>query len=268
LKEQNDKPIAFGRTAEIYTWSKGQVLKLFYEWYNDEDIEYERRIAKAVHSSGLPVPFVGDVIKKDGRTGLVYEQINGFTMSEKISSKPWTIFPCAVRMAELHSEMHKKTIQADIPKQRRRIRDKISHAEALPNTLRSLVLTALEDMPDGNQLCHGDFHPSNIMISGGNEITIDWVDTSLGNPMADLARTSIILLGSAENTEELSRWMKPFVRAFHRRYIRHYFSLNPGCETEYSSWLPIIAAARLSENISDIEKWLIAQVRMISRNGY
>jgi hypothetical protein len=38
-----------------------------------------------------------------------------------------------------------------------------------------------------------------------------------------------------------------------------YFSLRPGGESEYSRWLPIVAAARLSENIPELEKWLVAQ---------
>jgi hypothetical protein len=41
------QPIAYGRTAEIYAWQEGQVLKLFYDWFELEDIEYEARIGRA-----------------------------------------------------------------------------------------------------------------------------------------------------------------------------------------------------------------------------
>lgn len=53
------KPIALGRTAEIYTWEEGQVLKLFQDWFSADGVEYEAQIARAVHTSGLPVPAVG-----------------------------------------------------------------------------------------------------------------------------------------------------------------------------------------------------------------
>lgn len=265
IEDQLGLPIAFGRTAEVYTWKNERMLKLFYDWYKDEYIEHERRISRAVHAAGLPVPFVGDIVQKEGRTALVYEHIKGITMSKMMSTKPWTIFPLAARMAELHFKMHATTIEADIPKQRQRIRDKISEVKVLPTALQSKVLTALENLSDGDRLCHGDFHPGNIILSGNREITIDWADTSLGNPMADLARTSIILLGSAENVKKQNPLIKPFVHIFHKRYIRHYFLLNPGGETEYSRWLPIIAAARLSENITELEKWLIMQTEMIDK---
>jgi hypothetical protein len=49
------------------------------------------------------------------------------------------------------------------------------------------------------------------------------------------------------------------MRLFHARYVRHYLALRPGGEAEYGRWLPVAAAARLSENIPELETWLIAQ---------
>jgi uncharacterized protein (TIGR02172 family) len=254
-----DQPIAYGRTAEIYAWPDDQVLKLFYDWFELESIRYELRIAQAVHSSGLPVPSVGEIIRINDRNGLTYQRMDGVPMWEIMSRKPWTIYYYARRMAELHVEMHASDIQADIPTQRQRLIDKICDAEALPADLRSKALSVLESMPDGSRLCHGDFHPLNIMVSGQGEIIIDWIDASLGNPLADLARTTIILLGAVETNQVQNLFEKAIVRVFHNKYIRHYFSLRPSGEHEYSCWLPIIAAARLSEEIPELEAWLIAQ---------
>jgi hypothetical protein len=54
------------------------------------------------------------------------------------------------------------------------------------------------------------------------------------------------------------------VRLFHGAYLRRYFTLRPGGREEYGRWLPIVAAARLSENIPEIEQWLLAQAdRMV-----
>lgn len=257
------KPIAYGRTAEIYAWQDGQVLKLFYDWFELESISYELQIAQAVHASGLPVPSVGEIIRISDRNGLTYQRMEGIPMWDVMSRKPWSIFHYARRMAELHVEMHASDIQADLPSQRQRLIDKICDAEALPADLRSKALPVLESMPDGNKLCHGDFHPLNIMVSSQEEIIIDWIDASLGNPLADLARTTIILLGAIETSQVPNLFEKIIIRIFHNTYLRHYLSLRPGGEHEYSCWLPIIAAARLSENISELEAWLIAQVRKV-----
>jgi uncharacterized protein (TIGR02172 family) len=262
MDDNLDQPIAYGRTAEIYAWQDGQVLKLFYDWFELESIKYELRIAQAVHASGLPVPSVGEIIRINDRNGLTYQRVEGIPMWEIMSRRPWTIYHYARRMAELHVEMHASDIQADLPSQRQRLIDKICDAEALPVDLRTKALSVLESMPDGNRLCHGDFHPLNIMVSGQEEIIIDWIDASVGNPLADLARTTIILLGAIETSQVPNLFEKIIIRIFHNIFVRHYFSLRPGGEYEYSRWLPIIAAARLSENITELEAWLIAQAEV------
>ncbi len=35
------KPIALGRTAEVYAWQDNQVLKLYFDWCPPDWIEYE-----------------------------------------------------------------------------------------------------------------------------------------------------------------------------------------------------------------------------------
>ena len=75
------KPIALGRTAEIYAWEEGQVLKLFHDWLSANRVEYEAQISRAVHTSGLPVPAVGEVVEINGRLGLIYERVVGPSMS-------------------------------------------------------------------------------------------------------------------------------------------------------------------------------------------
>jgi uncharacterized protein (TIGR02172 family) len=252
-------PIAHGRTAEIYDWRNGQILKLFHDWFELEDIEYEARIARAIHAGGLPVPAVGEVIRVNGRNGLVYQRLDGDTMLKEMTSKPWRVLGYARRMAELHFEMHTSAIQADIPSQRQKLGSKIRRAESLPAHLRAKILAALEVMPDHTRLCHGDFHPNNILMTAQGEMVIDWMDAALGNPLADVARTTIITLGAAETQQIQGLLPKALVRIFHAAYIRNYFKLGPGGETEYNRWLPIVAAARLSENIPELQQWLIAR---------
>jgi uncharacterized protein (TIGR02172 family) len=252
-----NQPIAYGRTAEIYAWQEGQVLELFHDRFALEDVKYEARIARTIHASGLPVPAVSDIFRVNGRNGLVYQRVDGDTMWRKLSRKPWGVLHHARRAAELHAEMHASAIQAELPSQRQKLVNKIGRAEALPARLRSKALAALETMPDGDRLCHGDFSPDNILVATQGEIIIDWTDASWGNPLADLARTTILILGAADCQNQGLR--KAFVRMFHTVYIRRYFKLSPGGENEYNHWLPIVAAARLSEKIPEMGRWLIAR---------
>jgi hypothetical protein len=53
------------------------------------------------------------------------------------------------------------------------------------------------------------------------------------------------------------------VRLFHSIYLRTYFQLRPGGEAEYRRWFPIVAAARLSENMPELENWLLKRAERL-----
>lgn len=180
------QPVALGRTAELYAWQDGQVLKLFFDWFDLDSIRYEQRMAQAVHASGLPVPAAGDILQVNGRNGLVYERVDGTSMWELLGRYPWRVARYARQTAELHAQMHAADIQPDIPSQRTRLERKIGSADRLPAAVKDVVLNTLAGLPDGDRLCHGDFHPGNILLTADRAVIIDWIDASRGNPLADV----------------------------------------------------------------------------------
>jgi Ser/Thr protein kinase RdoA (MazF antagonist) len=254
-----DQPLARGRTADVYVWEEGYVLKLFHNWFSLDDIEYEQRIARAVHASGVKTPAVRELVQVKGRNGLIYECADGISMLEMFQRKPWRAIQFGRMLAGLHAQMHECVFEADVPPQCKKLEYKIRNADALPTPLKTTLTTLLLSLPDGNRVCHGDFHPANVLMDGSNTTVIDWIDASRGNPLADVARTSIIMLGAAASAQIPNPVLKVFVRVFHSAYLKHYFRLRPGGEDEYRRWLPIVAGARLSENIPELIKWLVEQ---------
>jgi aminoglycoside phosphotransferase (APT) family kinase protein len=138
-----------------------------------------------------------------------------------------------------------------------------SNRRPLLSSIKVAVLDALSTLPDGDRICHGDFHPGNILLTTGRTVVIDWIDASLGNPLADVARTTIIALGAAASSQIPNSALSIIVRLFHSAYLHNYFQLRPGGEEEYRRWLPVIAAARLSENIPELEHWLLQQAEKV-----
>lgn len=256
-----DKPIARGRTADIYDWDNEHVLKLFHNWFELENVEYELKIARAVHASGVKAPAVGELIQIDGRNGLIYERAAGESMLTMFLRKPWMVFAYSRILAKLHTQMHNSSFEADVPDQHSKLRYKIKDAEVLPASLKTSLLNALDSMPKGNRVCHGDFHPANVLLSKNDASIIDWIDASRGNPLADVARTTIILIGSAESKQTPSLILKMFIKIAHAEYLREYFRLRPKGMDEYRRWLPIIAGARLNEGMTELEQWLVQQAQ-------
>ena len=102
-------------------------------------------------------------------------------------------------------------------------------------------------------------HPADLH----SEVVIDWVDATRGNPLADVARSTTIVLGARASGQIAHPLQRASARLFHAAYIRRYFHRRPGAEHEYRRWLPIVAAARLSESISELEGWLLAEAQRI-----
>lgn len=258
-----DNPIARGRTANVYDWGDKYVLKLFHNWFEFENIEYELKIARAVHASGVKTPAVGELLQIEGQHGLIYERAGGESMLTMFQRKPWMVFAYSRLLARLHKQMHECVFKADVPHQHRKLQSKINHADALSVSLKNSLLNALASLPEGDRVCHGDFHPANVLLSEKDATVIDWIDASRGNPLADVARTTIIFLGAAETDQTPNPFLKMFIKLSHAAYLREYFRLYPNGRDEYRRWLPIVAAARLTEGMPELEKWLIQQAQKV-----
>jgi uncharacterized protein (TIGR02172 family) len=271
-------PISSGRTAEIYHWDQEHVLKLFYDWVGLESIENEARIACTVYKSGLPVPEVSKMVRVNNRHGLIYQRVYGDSLYKAAQGKPWNVIRYLRRSAELHAEIHSHSISAGLPSQRQVLERQIRQAVGLPSHLRAKALAALDAMPDGYQLCHGDFWGGNILMSPQGEVIIDWNRASYGNPLADLARTTnaamaflktnqvrrgFLSYGKSKWSQVKNSLLRIIVRVTYPIYVRRYFQLRPGGEDEYQRWLPIVAAARLVDEIPELDGMLIEQVETL-----
>jgi uncharacterized protein (TIGR02172 family) len=256
-----DPPIAIGFTAEIFAWKQGWILKLFKPDKSRQMVEMEARLARLVRASGLPVPAVGEVIEVNGRFGLEYERVEGVSMLQALVQQPWKFASYARQLAGLQADMH-KTKLLEMPSQKEKLARKIRGAEILPENVRRAALETLEGLLDQEWLCHGDFHPNNILLTAHGPVIIDWIDASRGSPLMDVAR-STLLFGGGALPPGIPHWVKIVRGWFYRCYLQRYFEQNPINQHELSRWIPVAAAARLDENIYFDERWLFSLARRL-----
>jgi uncharacterized protein (TIGR02172 family) len=252
-------PIGIGRTAEVYGWGEGQVLKLYRADMPAEWVAHEASVARIVADAGLAAPAVGELIEVDGRVGIVYERISGPSMLDALARQPWTLGRHARQFAELHAGMH-ATSRPELPSARESLLRALRAAPRLPEPTRRSLLDALATLPDGDAVCHGDFHPDNIVISSRGPVVIDWMTVTRGNPAADVARTVLLFRAGVlpEGTPAGKRIATEFFRrAFLSAYLRAYRALRPLPDAEIDAWLPLLAAARLNERILAEQKTLL-----------
>jgi aminoglycoside phosphotransferase (APT) family kinase protein len=151
-----------------------------------------------------------------------------------------------------------------LPSMRENLRRDIDRAAELAGeldgSLRAAVLARLDNLPAGQAVCHGDYHPDNVILTPGGPLIIDWVTAGHGNPDADVART-VLLLRQGEPLAAsafLTRMIGMLRRLFLGGYLRTYRALRPCPDSAIDAWLPVIAAARLSEGIEVERSRLIA----------
>jgi len=258
-------PIALGFTAEIYAWHAGQVLKLFNSGIARSTVEYEANLTRMVYGTGLPVPAVGEILEIDGRFGLELERVDGITMLQAFTQKPWKFPHYARQLAELQADMHTRVVP-ELPSMCENLRRKINRAGKLPKNLRQAALKALESLPEDDKLCHGDFHPNNILLTSHGPVIIDWIDASRGFPLADVARSTLLFGGGPIPPGTPVPWLiKVIRRGFYTTYLRRYFQLNPTDHQQLSRWVPVVAAARLDENITMDEYRLLSIAQTLIR---
>jgi len=260
-----NEPIAEGRIAQIYPWQDGKVLKLARDWVPVDWVDYEYRIARIVHATGLDVPEPFERLEVEGRPGIVYTRVEGQTMLTQIGKAPLKSLGFARTLAELHADMHTKPGAPDLPDINTRLQRKIRSVEGAPPEIRQMVLDRLEALPGGDRLLHGDFHPDNIILTPTSQgflpVIIDWPDASRGHPLADVARTSVLIrVGGLPKQPILRLLVVLFRSAFHRTYLRTYFKHSPHARAELKDWLIPVTFARLSEDIEPERQWLVEQV--------
>lgn len=254
--------LAEGATAEVYAWEPGWILKLFRDWAPANWVDYEAGVARVVHASGILVPAVGNIVEAQGRRGILYERVDGPSLLQNLMVAPWKVSQIARVLADLHVNMHAQQGNSDLPSQRERFQRKIRKVTNLPDHVKEALLRLLDTLPDGDRLCHNDFHPGNILMTAKGPVVIDWMDAARGNPHADVVRTSIMLqIGHPPHTGRLVRWLINVGRKqLHVRYLRHYCRRTQTDPQDLARWKPVIAAVRLLENHDGEEEHLLAMI--------
>ena len=261
--------IAKGRTSDIHAWQDEEtVIKLYHDWFQLEWIREEADRTSKVQTLDFPIPKVGELIQVNGRNGLIFERIYGENMLALLIQKPELVSKFASRLADIHIDLHALDAQPNIPLQRQKLEHKIRQAAPMSDALKAALIDKLYKMPDGQSVCHGDFHPGNVIVTmqkDASEVVVDWNDCSFGNPLADVARSTILFLGGITGNETPNPAFEQLVRTCHQQYLARYFELSSQDRREYEQWLPIVAGARLNENITALEPWLLSEAEKINQ---
>ena len=251
-----------GRTAKVIVQEKNRVLKQFYDWVPQKFITYESQAAKAAFDAGIPCPQCYGITETDGCSCIAYEYLTGLTMLKLLSKKPWLVNRCGKQLADLHYTVHQHT-GGNLVDATAKFAGMINASRDKLGDKADLLIDSLPGLTRQAKICHGDFHPDNILLSE-KPMVIDWSNAYTGDPLSDVART-VLMIGSPYlpgKTPVIVRALMGMIRKLlSRAYLREYLRRSRAKKSRIEAWIPVMAAARLIEKVPGEEKWLLSLIK-------
>ena len=228
-KVQFDEILAVRAQKTIYR-DGDTALKVFDEEYSKANVLNEALNQARVEETGLHIPRLLEVLMVDGKWAIRTEFIAGKTLQQLMTEQPERFEEYLEQFVDLQMEVHSKEAPL-LNKLKDKMNRKISES-AFDATTRYELHTRLEGMPKHKKVCHGDFNPSNIIVTPeGIPYIMDWAHATQGNASADVART-YLLFCLADRAEIGEQYLQLFCRKSDTamQYIQ--------------KWMPIVAASQ------------------------
>ena len=225
-----DRVIAVRNNKTIYR-DGDRCIKVFNEEYSKADVLNEALNQARIEETGLKIPKILEVTMIDGKWAIVSEFIKGKTlaalMAEDTEGEKKEEY--INLLVDIQMSVHAKTCPL-LNKLKDKMNRKIADTE-FDATTRYDLHTRLESMPKHNKVCHGDFNPSNIIITeDGTPYVLDWAHATQGNASADVARTYLLF------------WLNGDIDGA-KKYLDLFCQKSNTAKQYVQKWMPIVAAS-------------------------
>lgn len=247
-----------GFTSEVYMWDDNRVLKLYRDGFDKQICEKEFHTMEQVYRTIGICPRPYELVNVEGRNGAIYEYLDGKTMQKELLVKFWSSNHQAKVLAQLHYEMQTQH-DFELITVKDKLRNDISMLHELTEREKLKLYRVIDGLPDGDRLCHFDLHPGNIIYKNGVPVIIDWADACIGDSLADVARTSVLLRYGRGKDQPfyVNLGVKIFQSKMVLQYQKEYLLLSRKNAKDIEQWELPIMAARIGEDIAKEEKELL-----------
>ena len=246
LKECDVVCRGIGKT--VYHDKKNNLaIKLFDESFSVDNILNEALNHARIEQTGIEIPRLHAVTQIDGKWAIIREFVRGKTLAQLMDENPEREDEYLELFVNTQCAIHKESCPL-LGRLKDKMNTKISKTD-FDATTRYELHTRLESMPKHYKVCHGDFVPSNIIISetDGKPYVIDWAHVTQGSGGEDAART-YLLFCLAGKTRLADKYLNLFCKKadMAKQYVQ--------------KWMPIVAATQtLKGNIDErdfLNSWI------------
>lgn len=243
-----DRVIAVRNNKTIYRDGE-KCVKVFNENYSKADVLNEALNQARIEETGLNIPKILEVTTIEGKWAIVSEYIKGKTLAQLMEEDEEKKDEYIELLVNLQLEVHAKKSPL-LNKLKDKMNRKICESD-LDATTRYDLHTRLEGMPKHTKVCHGDFNPSNIIITeDGTPYILDWSHATQGNASADVARTYLLF------------WLSGDISGA-KKYLNLFCEKSGTAKQYVQKWMPIVAASQSVKGNSAEREFLLSWVNVV-----
>ncbi|MEO8538522.1 MAG: phosphotransferase [bacterium] len=252
-----------GRAAEVFAFGPGKIIKLLREPGGHDYLQREAAAQAAARAAGIAAPEVFGIEQVEGRTGIVMERINGLDGLSAIDKKPWRVWAIGRDVGSLHRQLSTVPAPEGLRSAKEYMLGRVTASPRVPPSAVPRILDVVAALPEGDRLCHFDFHPGNVIESPAGPVVIDFANAMNGDPMADHAR-SLMTFEAGEPADDTGRKERILIAVGRGLAKLAYKSgYGPVDADRLKRWRPLVIAARLDEGVPEERTRLL---RMLSRS--
>jgi uncharacterized protein (TIGR02172 family) len=254
------KVIGKCRTADVFEYGDNAIVKIFKPEFSNSQADKEQNLHTIVQNFGLPVPKLYDVIAYEGRKGLVYQKINGVTMLNLINENPNRMPEYAKDMASLHIDIGLCKIDCEMESINKKYASWINNIDIFTDDEKKVINGYLDGLEEKDKLCHGDFHPDNILVDNGKYYIIDWLTATKGSFCADVMRSYMLIkYGSSADDVDITPEIRIGIDMFTKAYMDCLIESREVNLDDVFKWELPTLAARLWEGVPKSEKTVVLE---------
>ena len=228
INTEGCKLLGKGFHSEVYRIDDETIAKVYYDMNDIDDVIRERMIAKQAFVKGVPTEISFGMCEADGKPGLVYELVDAKTLLSVLVEDQNNIDKYVKEYVELVKETHNynNSNMDGIYDKKQDFIDQVEFNKPYISNKCYEVLSKLkDDIPENDQLLHGDPHPANVMLTEKGMIFIDLSDMGFGDEKFDLMflYRTLILFGMlpgksayALNKEGCIRLWNCFIKEYYK----------------------------------------------------
>jgi thiamine kinase len=242
--------VARGTRSTVHAYGRGAVIKVPAASTPEGWIQSEAQYAEAARGAGAPAPRLLGIEQVAGRAASVWERVDGTLMWQLVVDRPDQSAALGRLLADVQHALFVLVPPVTLPRQRDRLVSKIRRAAATVDASLARALELLPPQIGRPSMCHGDLHPGNVLLARQGPVIVDWFDASRGDPIGDVARSSLILLSDgAESPCHLPGSDRATLGALTDAYLARMREQLDIDHDLLARWQAVNAVARIAEGV-------------------